>query len=286
MKHVCFTCRHYFRLIKLPQTALLLLTGLTGYLSASGAPISDVSIFGFMTSLFLSISGSTILNMVIDRDIDARMKRTSNRPLPSGVLDPREAFAAGILLSALGLFWAASLSVLFSIILFIGLSIDVLIYSLALKRKTPWSILWGGISGGMPILAGRALAVGRIDLTGILLAFSILLWIPTHIMTFNMKYAEDYNRAGVPTFPSRYGFQVTRWTIAMSSLGAAVSIVIGAVALGLSGGCLWFLAGLSTGISGLALLSLIQPSEKINFGLFKFASLYMIGAMILLIIGT
>lgn len=276
----------YFKLMKLPQTFLLLLTGLTGYLSASEAAGTGRIIAILLSSLFLTLSGSTMLNMVIDRDIDARMKRTLNRPLPSGALHPREALIAGITISVLGLVLAALLSLLYCVVICFGWSMNVLTYSMALKRKTPWSILWGGISGGMPVLAGRALAVGQIDMIGILLAASIILWIPSHIMTFNMKYLEDYRRAGIPTFPSRYGFHVTRWIIALSSFGATLSIGIGSFALGLAGGLLWILAGFSIGILSLALLSLLRPSEKTNLDLFKFASLYLAGAMILLIFGT
>ncbi|NQT24217.1 protoheme IX farnesyltransferase [candidate division KSB1 bacterium] len=278
--------KQYLPLIKILQTALLILTGITGFISARGSEVSADILAGLFGSLFMIISGSTILNMVYDRDIDARMQRTVKRPLPSGKLETFEVFAAGIVMSCIGFSWALALSPLYAMIIFFGLFTDVVVYTMWLKRRTPWSIVWGGISGGMPILAGRALAIGQIDKIGILLAISILLWIPTHIMTFNMKYLEDYKRAGIPTFPSRYGFQATRWTIALSSFGAAIAIGIGSFALGLSGGLLWILAGLSIGIFALALLSLIQPSERINFGLFKFASLYMIGAMILLIIGT
>ena len=86
--------------------------------------------------------------------------------------------------------------------LFAGLFFDVVIYTLWLKRRTPWSIVWGGISGGMPILAGRVLAVGRIEWIGVVLALAVLFWIPTHILTFSMRYREDYANAGIPTIPA------------------------------------------------------------------------------------
>jgi hypothetical protein len=92
--------------------------------------------------------------------------------------------------------------------------LDVLVYTIWLKRRTPYSILFGGISGGMPILAGRVLATGQLDAIGVLLAAAILLWIPTHIMTFHIKYQQDYASAGVPTFPSVHGISVTRTLIA------------------------------------------------------------------------
>jgi protoheme IX farnesyltransferase len=178
------------------------------------------------------------------------------------------------------------MSIIFGIVVFAGLFIDVVIYTIWLKRKTAWSIVWGGISGGMPILAGRALGTGQIDTIGILFAIAILLWIPTHILTFSIKYFEDYKKAGVPTFPSTYGNHKTRVIIALSSLGAALAIAGVAYGIGLSWGYLRLFAVLTVGIVGLAGYSVYRPSENINFGLFKYASMYMLGSMIMVIIGT
>ena len=121
-------------------------------------------------SLFLAISGSTILNMWYDRDVDAKMERTCWRPLPSGKIEPREALWLGLIISTAGVVWALMVDVLFGLVVFAGLFFDVVVYTIWLKRRTLWSIVWGGISGGMPILAGRALASGKIDLVGIVLA--------------------------------------------------------------------------------------------------------------------
>ena len=114
----------------------------------------------------------------------------------------------------------------------------------------------------------------------------ILLWIPTHILTFSMKYYEDYQRAGIPTFPSTYGNHKTRIIIALSSLGAAIAIATVAYGIGLSWGYLRLFAVLTVGIIGLASFSVFKPSEHVNFGLFKYASLYMLGSMIMVIIGA
>jgi protoheme IX farnesyltransferase len=192
----------------------------------------------------------------------------------------------GLFVSLIGIGIALSMSLLYGIIIFAGLFIDVVIYTIWLKRKTAWSIVWGGISGGMPILAGRALGIGEIDFIGALFSLSILLWIPTHILTFSIKYFEDYNSAGVPTFPKTYGTQKTRIIIAISSFGAALAIALVAIGLGLSWGYLRLFAVLTVGITGLALISVYKPSEKINFGLFKYASFYMLGAMIMVVLGT
>lgn len=286
MKTILNKLKSYYSLIKSLQTSLLLVTGVTGYVSARVPEVNWETLIGLIGSLFLTISGSTVLNMVYDRDIDYRMERTMHRPLPSGKVSVREAFVLGMFLSLSGIVWAISLAPLYALIVFAGLFLDVVVYTLWLKRRTPWAIVWGGISGGMPILAGRVLGIGGIDYIGILLSLSILLWIPTHILTFSMRFFNDYRRAGIPTFPSVYGHKKTRLIIAVSSLGAAVAIGIGSYALHLAGGYLRLLSVLSAGIIGLAIISVYKPSEKINFGLFKYASIYMLGAMIMLIFGA
>ncbi len=275
----------YWPLIKSLQTGLLLLTGITGFVTAR-CPIFNLYIIaGLLGSLFLSVGGSTILNMVYDRDIDRKMNRTRNRPLATGEISTKEALTLGLVLSFLGIFWAFSLSTLFGWVVLAGLFMDVAIYTIWLKRKTAWSIVWGGISGGMPILAGRALGTGEIDLIGVLLTVSILLWIPTHILTFSMKYFDDYSKAKIPTFPSTYGNHKTRIIIALSSFGAALSIGLGSIALGLSWGYIRLLIVLTIGIIGLSFMSIYKPSERLNFGLFKYASIYMLGSMLIIVFG-
>ncbi|MCK4942229.1 MAG: protoheme IX farnesyltransferase [Candidatus Aminicenantes bacterium] len=276
----------YFPLIKSLQTLLLVFSGVAGYMSAR-PDNSDFILFASLCgSLFLTISGSTILNMYFDRDLDSRMGRTKKRPLPSGKVKPLEVLIFGMIFSSAGLIWSVTLSFKYCLILLAGLLIDVLVYTMWLKRKTPWSIIWGGISGGMPILAGRVLGIGSIDGIGILFAFAILLWIPTHIMTFSMNYYEDYHKAGIPTFPSVYGFKHTRLIISLSSVGAALSIGIGFLILGLSIGYIRLLAILTVGFFGIVIFGMLKPSRVINNGLFKYASLYMMISLIMIIVGT
>ena len=172
---------------------------------------------------------------------------------------------------------------LYGIIIFAGLFFDVVVYTIWLKRRTPWSILWGGISGGMPILAGRALATGEIDWIGLALAFAVLFWIPTHILTFNIRYFDDYQFAGVPTFPAKYSVQTTRLIISISSVIAAISMGIAAYGVGLTWGYLRLMVVLSAGLLLLAIAGVLRPSERVNFGLFKYASLYMLAAMLILV---
>ncbi len=273
--------RLYWPLIKSLQTGLLLATGIAGYLS-SRPPFSISLLVGLSVSLFLAISGSTIMNMWYDRDIDAKMKRTHMRPAASGELNQREVFFVALTISILGIGLAVVISPLYGLVVFAGWFFDVIVYTVWLKRRTCWSILWGGISGAMPILSGRVLAVHEIELVGILLALAILFWIPTHTLTYSMKFREDYKNAGVPTFPAAYGERFTRATIAVSSILAAIAIGWASILVGLSAGLLSLIAVLTAVMLILAFATLRIHTDKMNFMLFRYASLYMLSMMIIL----
>lgn len=277
--------RDYFSLLKSLQTGLLLATAAAGYVSGCCLSFRGGSLLGLLGSLFLATGGSTVLNMYFDRDIDARMARTAKRPLPAGRVNAPEALALGLLLTLGGLTWAAALDGAYALVVLAGVLLDVVVYTLLLKRRTPYSILIGGIAGGMPALAGRVLAVGRIDAVGLLLALGVLLWIPTHILTFSIKYRADYSRAGVPVFPERYGVRATRLVIAASGVLAVSALYAAGALIGLSTaqqGGLGLLGGL---LSILALLGLLRPRPALNFALYKGASIYMLAAMLVLIAG-
>ena len=276
--------KSYWIMIKSLQTALLLVTGLAGYISSRQADLGVLQILAVSGSLFLAISGSTVLNMYFDRDIDSKMPRTCWRPLPTGQVSPREALWLGLFMSFVGIGWALVIDWLFGAIIFAGVFFDVVIYTLWLKRRSAWSIVWGGIAGGMPVMAGRALSLGQVDWIGFMLAGAVLFWIPTHILTFSMRYFDDYRQASIPTFPSAYGFQSTRVVIALSSIAAAITMGSAVIGIGLTAGFVRLIAVLSTGLLILALSSMLRPSERLNFGLFKYASLYMLGAMLMIVI--
>jgi len=278
--------KSYWQLIKSLQTFLLLLTGITGFVSSRCPYSSWEMTLWLIVSLFLAISGTTVFNMAYDKDIDAKMERTKHRPIPSGKVSVKEAIILGIILNVAGLGIAFWLDILYGLIVFAGLFIDFIIYTVWLKQTSAWSIVWGGISGGMPILAGRVLGTGEIDMVGIFLALAILFWIPTHIMTFNMRHFEDYNNASIPTFAAKYGFRNSRLIIAVSTMVSAIAFALGAFSLGIEWGFIRVLIILAVVATGFAIYGIIKPSEKMNFRLFKVASLNMIFAMIIIILGS
>jgi heme o synthase len=272
----------YWPLIKSLQTGLLMTTGIAGYMSARCPVIYWSTLLGLAGSLFLAISGSTMLNMWYDQDIDAKMKRTCNRPLSAGKVSARQVLRLGLGMSLAGMVWATMLSPLYALVVLAGWFFDVVIYTLWLKRRTAWSIVWGGIAGAMPVLAGRVIGTGQIDWIGVALGLAVLFWIPTHILTFSMRYFDDYQNAGLPTFPGTYGFSATRLTIAAASVLAGLAMGGAALGLGLTQGTLHLFGLLSGGLLALAVYSLLRPSDKANFTLFKYASLYMMFSMLLI----
>jgi len=279
-------CRYYWSLIKSWQTGLLLVSGLAGYLSGSGPVINWWLVFSLAASLFLAISGSTVLNMVYDRDIDSRMSRTKKRPIPAGAVSAQEGLTLGVVLAVAGLGWAFTLDVLYGSVVFAGLVFNGVVYTLWLKRRSPWSILWGGIAGGMPVLAGRVLSTGSIDPAGILLVLAVLFWIPTHIMTFSIRYRDDYRLAGVPVFPNRYTERTVNIIIGLSTCLAAAAFLSAAWLIGLQLILWWVMAGLGGLLLLLALASSLSRSPALNLVLFKAASVYMLVAMLLIILGA
>jgi protoheme IX farnesyltransferase len=282
LKTLLSKLRLYWSLTKSLQTGLLLLTGLAGFMSARSPKIYWTDFLGLVLSLFLAIAGSTVINMWYDRDLDAVMNRTHHRPLADGRLSSGEALLLGLLLAVTGVGISLAMSPLYGLVVFAGVIFDALVYTLWLKRRTSWSILWGGISGGMPILAGRVFVTGSIDGIGILLALAVLFWIPTHILTFAMRYSDDYQAARIPTFPADYGFHFTRIFIAVSSVIAALCISAAGILIGVQSGVLRLLAVLSAGLLLLAVSTVFRPTERVYFGLFKYASVFMLCAMLLL----
>ncbi|MCE5204431.1 MAG: heme o synthase [Coriobacteriales bacterium] len=276
----------YLTLTKPKQTALLLATGIGAYV-LTASPDLVWGRFGLgMLALALAVSGCTALNMVADRDIDAKMGRTSGRPLPTGSVSTRSAVVFGFVLSAAGLGVSWLLSPVFGAVVSAGFFFDLVVYTMWLKRRTPLSILFGGISGGMPALAGRTLATGGVDAVGLLLAAGVVLWIPAHILTLSMRYQGEYDSAGVPVWPAVFGPRATRRVVAAGTILATMVLTAAGVLERIDVWALVALALIGVVIDGLAIAALVVPTEKRNWRLFKAASVYMLGAFACLTFGA
>jgi protoheme IX farnesyltransferase len=200
----------FAELIKPKQTLLLMITFLISFLVAGGREITPA------VATLLTIAGTTALNMWLDRDIDAMMMRTRKRPLPSGALSPKACFIYGTTLFSIGLFLALLTKIEFAVVLLLGLFFDIIVYTVMLKRRSPYSVIIGGLAGAMPALAGWV-AVQGFTIPGFLIASIVLLWIPSHIWFIAIYFEEDYRKANIPTFPLVFGIQKTAKVISLST---------------------------------------------------------------------
>jgi protoheme IX farnesyltransferase len=200
----------FAELIKPKQTLLLMITFLISFLVAGGREITPA------VATLLTIAGTTALNMWLDRDIDAIMMRTRKRPLPSGALSPKACFIYGTTLFSIGLFLALLTKIEFAVVLLLGLFFDIIVYTVMLKRRSPYSVIIGGLAGAMPALAGWV-AVQGFTIPGFLIASIVLLWIPSHIWFIAIYFEEDYRKANIPTFPLVFGIQKTARVISLST---------------------------------------------------------------------
>lgn len=275
------TFRIYQELSKSGIVALVLISVLGGYLA--GHPFEQsmnwsrlfLTLFGV---LFLA-SGSSALNQIQDREMDAKMPRTSKRPLPSGRLSLTHAmiFSVGSIVLGLALliYLDRGLAILGGVAL---LSYNVL-YTLWWKRKMAFAAVPGALPGALPILMGYAAADGRIFTPGgIYLFFILFFWQMPHFWVLALKYTSDYAAGGVPTLPVKAGEgitvkQISLWCLGYVALalGAPIFIRTGSVyliiAILMSGMLLWELRGFVSAPEGARTKSWLRLFLWINFSL-------------------
>ncbi len=191
---------YVLEMTKPAQLALLAFTAYASYF-AGGGPLSPLRLGLLAVVSIGSIGGVTALNMVLEADLDSLMARTSRRPVPSGRLSFREALAGAVALTLVGFVAAALLNWVVLLTCVLALIFDIPLYTMLLKRRSPASILVGGVAGVMPTLGGWAAATGGIGLPAILLALAVFSWIPMHIWFIVYYYLDDYRKAGIPMYP-------------------------------------------------------------------------------------
>ena len=195
--------RDLLALTKPEITAMICLVAIGGFLLADPRSIDLVRLGILVLTGGAASAGAAMLNHYLDRDLDAAMRRTRGRPLPSRRIAPTGAAAAlGAALLAAGI-GAASwwLNPLTGFSIFLGGATYVLVYTVWLKRRSSWNIVIGGFAGSAPALAGSAAAVG--SWTPGVLAFALLvfLWTPPHFWSLALLLRNDYARVGLPMLP-------------------------------------------------------------------------------------
>ncbi|MGD8149040.1 heme o synthase [Ornithinimicrobium sp. Y1694] len=150
----------------------------------------------------LAAASANVLNCYLDRDIDARMHRTSNRPLVTGTVSPRNALIFGAVLGVASVLWLGLLVNWLSAWLALGaIALYVVFYTILLKRRTSQNIVWGGVAGCMPVLIGWSAVTNSMSWAAIILFLVVFFWTPPHYWPLSMRFKEDYAAAGVPMLP-------------------------------------------------------------------------------------
>jgi len=192
----------YVALTKPRIIELLLVTTVPAMMLAQrGVP----SLWLVVATLFggsLAAGSANALNCYLDRDIDAEMKRTGNRPLVTGEISPRGALTFGFALGAVSvLVLALTVNVLSAVLALAAILLYVVGYTMILKRRTPQNIVWGGVAGCLPTLIGWSAVTNSLGWAPVVLFGIVFLWTPPHYWPLSIKYREDYAKAGVPMLP-------------------------------------------------------------------------------------
>ncbi len=220
----------YFALLKPRVMSLVVFTAMVGLVVAPGNVHPYVAL---VSILFIAVGGgaSGALNMWWDADIDAKMRRTAARPIPSGKITGGEAMGLGFGLAGLAVVMLGLASNLVAAgLLAFTIFFYVVIYTMWLKRWTPQNIVIGGAAGAFPPMIGWAVATGGISHEAVLMFALTLAWTPPHFWALALFTKEDYANAGVPMLTVTHGRRATRWHI----LGYTLGLAVVALALGLT----------------------------------------------------
>ena len=208
----------YMELMKPRVMSLVVFTALVGLLIAPGH-IHPVIGFAALLCITVGAGAAGVLNMWYDADIDARMERTSSRPIPRGRVSPGEAAGFGFTLAVFSVVTLGLLvNVLAAALLAFTIFFYVAIYTVWLKRSTPQNIVIGGAAGALPPMIGWAAASGTLAVEPVLLFLIIFVWTPPHFWALSLYRVEDYVRAGIPMLPVVAGEQETRRQILLYTL--------------------------------------------------------------------
>jgi heme o synthase len=210
--------RDYVQLLKPRVMSLVVFTALTGLVCAR-SPMNPILAAVAILCIAVGAGGSAALNMAYDGDIDAVMRRTRGRPVPSGRVQAADALALGVVLSLFSVaLMGLAINWLAAGLLGATIAFYAVVYTLWLKRRTPQNIVIGGFAGALPPLVGWAAASGTAPLNAWLLVAIIFVWTPPHFWALSLYTREDYAKAGVPMMPVVKGAASTRRQILAYSL--------------------------------------------------------------------
>ena len=252
----------YLALLKPSVMQLVVFTAIVGLVVAPGTINPVIGIIAVLC-IAIGAGGSGALNMWYDRDIDAIMSRTVNRPIPAGRVTGEEALVFGMVLSlfsvalrGLATNWVAAGLLAFTIFFY------AVIYTMWLKRRTPQNIVIGGAAGAFPPMVGWAAVTGTVSIESVVLFLIIFLWTPPHFWALALYKQSDYGAAGVPMMPNVVGNASTKRQIFAYTVVLGASAMLPSV-LGFSGWVYTTVAAI-TGVSFIMLAwRLLRTNEDV-----------------------
>jgi len=276
--------RDFLALLKPRVMSLVVFTALVGMLLAPGSLHPVLAVVAILC-IAVGAGASGAINMWVDRDIDALMSRTRNRPIPAGRIAPNVALGFGISLAVASVsIMALAVNGVAAGLLAFTIFFYVVIYSIYLKRRTPQNIVIGGAAGAFPPMIGWAAVGGDVTWASLVLFAIIFLWTPPHFWALALYKRGDYDKAGVPMLPVVSGRRMTAWQI-LAYTAALLPVTLAPCFIGLSGavyGAGAFALGLI--FMGYAVAVIRDVGERSARRMFPFSILYLFLIFILLLV--
>ena len=265
----------YVALTKPRIIELLLVTTVpTMFVAEQGVPSVWLMVATVLGGI-LAAGGANAINMVVDRDIDALMERTRNRPLVTGVMSARNALVFSIVLEVVAFAWLFTFVNLLSALLAVSATLFyVFVYTCWLKRTSTQNIVIGGVAGAAPVLIGWSAVTNSLDWAPVVLFLVIFYWTPPHFWALAIRYRDDYANAEVPMLPVVAGLETTARRIILYTVVLVALTVVFAPVAGM--GAIYLASALILGavFGAFALAVRRDPSERTAMRLFTYSITY------------
>lgn len=279
--------KNYYELTKPKIWYLLVFTALGSALTASflfDKPLTPLTWILLLGGIAAGSAAADTITGYNDRDIDAIMDRTKDRPIPSGRISPKNALIFGLILTAIALIFSWLINLWAFLLMMFGLFDNIIIYSKWLKRRSQSNIILGGFSGGVPALIGYVAVTTQNIEIGLVMAGLVFLWIPTHIWSLALHVRKDYLKAKVPMLPvvseEKRAVRIIAITTLIMVLFSILPFFFNQF------GLIYLVTATIFGATmlGLSVWLLLKPTERASWTVFKFSSPYLTAVFIAFIV--
>jgi len=268
--------RSFYALTKPRVVSLIVFTAMIGMMLATPGMVPPPILLAATVGIALVAGAAAAVNCLVEQKIDARMLRTSWRPLPQGELTPLQTVVFAGAVGGLGLWilvhYVNALTMWLTLATFVGYAV---VYTVILKPLTPQNIVIGGASGAMPPVLGWAAVTGDVTIEAMLLFLIIFAWTPPHFWSLALYRVEDYAKAGVPMLPVTHGKDYTRLQVLLYTLILfGVSMLPYAVRMS---GWLYLVAAIALGLIyiGYSVRIYVAYSDRLARSSFRYSIVYL-----------